>query len=242
MIILRYLYVFMIFFSPAVLQAEEPIDVLSKMRSTYENARSFSMGVTLKMYGSSTDATPSSSGSGTVMMSGNNYFSSMLGKTVLINNDFEMILDEKQKAIIVADAPSTHFKKQKANGIIDSSLYEGMQLKFLERSAAKIRIEMKSGDTESSYQYIRITINPVNYTLIEVEYLYAKNENTVSPYEKAIISYSNILLNVKMPDTAFSNDKYFLKKGNKVIASSLYGSYKVIDQRKLPSTSEKINH
>lgn len=242
MIILRYLYLLLILFSPAVMQAEEPIDVLTKMRSTYENARSFSMGVTLKMYGSANEATPVSSGSGTVMMSGNNYFSSLLGKTVLVNNDFEMILDEKQKAMIVADAPASHFKKQKANSIIDTSLYEGMHLTFIERSTAKIRIEMKPDDVESSYQYIRLTINPVNYTLIEVEYLYAKNENMVSPYEKATISYSDILLNVKMPDTAFSNDKYFLKKGNKVIASSLYGSYKVIDQRKLPLTTEKINH
>lgn len=218
-------------FLAGLLPAQEtPQQVIDKMRATYDNARSYSMQVSLGLYTKASDVSAFSTSNGTVKVAGDSYFSSILGKTVLVDDDYEMILDEKQKIMLVADAP-VHTRKEKSNTILDSSLYTGMQMKFLEHSASLDRIEISITNEESGYRYIRLKIDPETHTLTEVEYIYRNSSQEANPYEKVVIRYSAIQLNGTIPASTFSHTAYFTKNGNVLAASATYKTFQLIDQR-----------
>ena len=209
---------------------ETPLQVIGKMRKTYDDARSYSMHVTLRLFAKSQDASALVTAEGEVKVSGTNYYSSMLGKTTVVNDDYQLVTDEKQHVILVATAHHAN-KRDRANTLLDSSLYEGYQLKFLEQSPTLNRIEIIVNDPEAGYNSIQLHIDPSNYTLVKVEYYYKKGSPGMSTYEKTTISYSNIKLNDKIPDSAFDSDEFFTQKKGELVQTPAYATYRLIDQR-----------
>lgn len=209
---------------------ETPLQVIEKMRGTYDKASSYSMHVTLKLFAKTQDASALSVSEGEVNVSGKNYYSSMLGKTTVVNEDYQVFADDKQHIMLVSTAHHNR-NRDDANSILDSTMYQGYQLKFLEQGATLDRIEITLDDPESGYSSIRLHIDPRNYTLLQVEYYYKAGSPETSTYEKATITYTNVKLNEKIPDSVFSTDTYFTQKKGELVLAPAFGTYRLIDQR-----------
>lgn len=212
-------------------QSSTAQQTVQKMKTVYENANSYSMQIVLQMFTKDADAKPVISGNGKVMFSGVNYFSSMMGKTVLMNSDYRVVTDEKEKLMIVADALPKDKKKSGSTDLLDTSLYNAVTMTYLENTATSIRIEIKPNDAEDDYRAVRIRINPGDYSLTEVEYLYRVNPDAGIQYERALIRYTSVQINCKLSDSLFSHSTYFIKKGNVLSPVGSYRYFHLVDQR-----------
>lgn len=213
-------------FSGVLTAQETPLEVIAKMRATYDGVDAYSMHVSVQFFDANASTLMASEGD--VKVDGANYYSKLFGKTTIVNDEHALIVDEKQKLLIVATNRSTR-KKKGANEIIDSNLYEGCKMKFLQQNAVLDKIEIVISDPESGYSSIQLHVNPLNYTLVAVEYYYKPSATMI--YQKAVIKYSDVVLDAKIPEDTFSTASYFDQRKGELITTPAYHSYQLVDQR-----------
>jgi len=216
--------------------AQTASDVLKKMNEVYKNAQSFSMNLEMKTFPVNNEK--ESSYSGKVVRSDIMYYSSLMGRVMVVNKNYSLLVDEGQKVItyskIAAPAPKELYDND-FNKLADSSLTKRSQISFAGNASDKYVIEIKPLNN-TYYDKIEATINKTSFTLEKVVYYY-KPIKDVS-FSKISVNFNNVKLNDGTPASFFSESNYLsnLSKG-KVTGKGSWASYKIIN---VPKSKLKI--
>jgi outer membrane lipoprotein-sorting protein len=212
---------------PSFLSAQETAkDWLKKMNARYASATSLSLSFKADYFADKAQQITSSTMKGEVKYNGMNYYSDAMGEIVVANEKYTLLIDKTQKTITCLPGPGKKNEtKSMAGGQPDSAWMNATGIKLLTTSGPSRRIEI-AGDG-SLFEKTEITINATTCEMEQVVFYYKKQENGKSP--KLVVSYTQVLFNTMLNELDFSEKKYIRKKEGKLIASTAYSSYKIID-------------
>lgn len=217
------------------LRAGEKEDIL-KMNEAFNRLASFSMNVEVKIFSNGTDVKPAQSFKGEARKSGNCFYSSMLGKTSLVNAEHALLIDVQQKLIVYDEVREENQKDKAAlfkSGLmmVDTALTKLYKLKYLVNNENIRRIEI-SRPKDKIYRKIELELDAKTSLIRSITYYYIKSEENGSPYDRISISYTGLQADAKIAPETFSEKKYVSVKNTKVTATAAYKTYKIVDQRK----------
>lgn len=201
------------------------IQDLKKMSKLYSEAKTVSMEVTVNLeYNDDNEPT---SNKGKVKKKGNYFYSEMMGRTVLNNKKMSLLLDQKNKYILLNNPISGDVDAETPVEIPDS-LYDSKNKFTREVKNGKIHIEVFPKNN-FLYKKIEIVMNSKNHSLLEYNYTYSSNSD--HNIKKVSIKYSSVKINEEIPDSDFSENAFISKKGSRTQPTGIYQSYQLIDKR-----------
>lgn len=200
------------------------------------DALSYSASIDVNMYSNAGDVKPLQTYKGAVKKNKDNYYSSMLGKTIVINSNYGLMVDEKQKVIVIDAIKEKNKAQQEALKresllMIDTALTKNYRLKYLVNDTKTKIIELLFPEG-SPYKKMEIEIDLTTYFIKKAVYYIEKDKNQDYSFEKISVAYSHVVLNAAPAADVFSEKKYVQIKGKDIKAASAYLAYKIIDQRK----------
>lgn len=196
---------------------------LVKMQNTYRNAKSFSINVQLLLFENASDVKPLNSFSGSVKMDGSNYFNEIMGQTFIKNSNYIVSVDHNAKRIIYKEVSKYSTSANMLSLSIDSLLMRYKSAKFIKTADACLTYELIPNSFGAIYNKILITVDTTNYTLKSIVYFYTIK----STYQKAIINYSNIQLNIPISSSEFSEKSYININGSNASPGKACKGYKI---------------
>ena len=210
----KLLILFSLFTASLLFAQDEGRDLIKRMNKAYSTASSLSMLFQVDYYALAGQTSPSMKTNGEVKYSGRNYYSNAMGKHLLVNKKYSLIIDEVQHTITCMPGSEENKKNQatnnktKATGLPDSSWLTAAKIKLLAQLGNSRQVEIITNDPV--YEKTVLKINTLTYALEEVAYYYKKLENGSSPM--LIVSYSSIKFGIALTEADFSEKKYILKK------------------------------
>src|ERR1044072_6007466 len=93
------------------MRAQSPMQMVINMNNAYAKATSYSMNIEMDLFMGTNDVTPIHSYTGEACNSGNQYYSSLMGKTTVCNKECTVFIDDGQKTIIYSKNPDDKKKK-----------------------------------------------------------------------------------------------------------------------------------
>lgn len=190
------------------------------------------MDLTIEIFEKSTNKEPIMKYSGKMAKSNANYYSELMGKVTLINSNVNLVIDNNQKLILFKRVNKDNNTINKnSNSVpysIDSTLLANSSGKYLVNNE-KVKI-IQVVNKNSAYSKIEISIDPITYTMKQIIFYFKKYAGNETATEKVVINYKNIKMDVDIPNSSFSEQKFihFSKKG--VFVTNEYKGYKLIDQ------------
>lgn len=234
-VILNTLLLFVIFSTDLSAQGDWKKDI-AEMNKTYMSASSYRMNIEVMSFAKKNDVKPFVIYKGEVAYSGTSFYSQMAGRVTIQNKKCFLVVDKKQKVILYRKNKKEQKIKNDVFSIanLDSALIymeKSVTVKYLLNTAAEKRIiiEYKGGEIEK----IEMVIDPKNNTLAELIYYYRNSENA----QMVKIRYSDLNINGTISGSYFSEAAYVTVKNNKVIATSKYQNFEVMDQSELVPTN-----
>lgn len=223
---------FLILFSIAGISQDWVTD-FKKMNQKYTDANSFSMSISVKIFEKLTSIEPMMSYSGKMAVSGNNYYSEMIGKITIVNENYSLLVDNSQKLIMYKNTlknKKTEVKADKIPMSIDTAMYKNATAKYLINTATEKKIQLLFNSGQ--YSKIEVSINAVNNSLTQIIYFStSKSANEVSA-EKIVVDYTEVKMNNEISPSLFSEKKIFKKNGDKLELVDAYKNYRLIDENK----------
>ena len=220
--------------------AQTPVQLLLKMNETYGKAQSYSMNVEMKFFYGNNDVTPVNTSKGEVRKSGDLYYSSIMGKTTIVNKNCTVFIDDGQKLIVYSKS-GDHPSKPPVDDIPDTSSFgSAVKYSYGKGTVTGERVIITPSD-KTVYSRIEVVINRKNFTLEEVAYYYppAEDEQGAS-VQKVQVTYSSVALNNSIPDDFFSEKKFVVRSKGKLAGVGKYAAYQVVEQdNKLPDNFKK---
>jgi hypothetical protein len=207
---------------------------MKKLNNTYVSSQSFEMNVNVNMFEHGGDAKPMMSYSGKVAKTKNCYYSSMSGRTTVVNPTCSVLIDERQKMILYTTRPPKEKDKVKADVYqsmnLDSAVMSKAEVHYLTGGTDEICLEVKGKGLSS--QRMDIYIDSRNYTLKRIVLFYSDEEAKKSKMSKVVIEYSQTKLNNPIAASLFSENKYIVKKGSEIKPSDAFKKYQLVDESK----------
>lgn len=197
---------------------------LLKMRKFYEQANSLSMNIEVKAYGN--DGKEIYSDKGKVQKSGKLYYSDMTSRTMISNQKGVIVVDNNKKIILYtsSSSPGTDIP-------VDTVIPKDVKLRYVSKDGKQKRIEMID-PASPLYEKTEVIINARDNSLEGVVYYYKpKNESEEIAFKKVEIKYTGIEVNSSIPPSVFSEKEFVSEVKGKLVPSSKYSGYKLIDQR-----------
>ncbi len=218
-----------------IVWSQTPVQMIVSMNNAYGAASNYSMTLNMKFYMGNNDVTPVQSYTGEVAKNNDNYYSSIMGKTTIVNKHCTVFIDDGEKLIVYSK--NDHVKKNNTPADLpDTSLF-GKSAKYsfgkgTDRSSRIIIIP--SG--QSFYKRIEVLINKTTFVLEEVIYEYKAEEDPAGSIQKIVIKYSSVNLDAVISSDKFSEARFITHQKGKYSGVGKYSAYKVIEQdNKLPS-------
>lgn len=224
-----------------VLHAQTPMQMVINMNNTYVKATSFTMNIEMAMFMGTNDVTPVQSYKGEACMSGNLYYSTLMGKTTVCNKECTVFIDDGQKTIVYSKNPDSKNKSEEAQEIIPDTANFGRQAKysFGKGTATASRVIIVPVD-QSLYKKIEIVINNTTFVMEELLYHYSDNEDFSSSLTSTRIRYTSVVLNATVPSSKFSEKTFVTRKNGNLTGAGKYAAYEVIEQtNELPAELNK---
>lgn len=211
------------------LNAQQEMNDLRKMSEAYLKARTFSMNMEFKAYQKAVDQKELFVHKGIAKKIPGCYYTSLMGKTMLVNKDIALVIDDERKFILC----KSPFKEHKNGQVpVDTAAYTG-KLRYLWKNDKQRKIEITEIPS-SEYEKIELTVNAKSFVLEEVVYYYKrKSMEKELAFEKVHIKYTNISLDGSIPYSSFSEQSYVTYGKTGITPAPKYSGYKIIDQRKL---------
>jgi outer membrane lipoprotein-sorting protein len=214
------------------LNAETPVEMVIHMNKVYAGAKSFSMNIEMKMFIGNNDVTPASTYTGEAYKSGSSYYSFLMGKTTVCNNQCTVFIDDAEKIIVYGEHTQKQKKEQGPLEIPDTSVFGKLaSYKFGKGSETSSRIVIVPSD-RTLYKRIELLINKKTYALEEVSYSYAAEEDPASAVQKITIRYFNILFNPSISPDKFSESRFISRKKGQLSGIGKYAAYHIVEQDK----------
>ena len=199
------------------------------MNDKYATATSIQLEYEASYYTTHKLGVASSTITGKVMYSGENYYSSSMGQEIVISKKSMLIVDKMEKSITVL--PGRDSKTAQGNGTTsaspDSAWLAATDISLLNSTGATRIVVIK--EKNSIYEKTEITINATTYALEKVVYYYNTMETGGKP--AFVVTYKNVRFDEKISDTQFSEKKYIQRKGGTISPAASWSNYKIIDLR-----------
>ena len=219
-------FLLLIFFS---VSAQTPVEMIISMNKAYTNANSFSMAVDMKFFMGTNDVTPVSSYSGEACKSGDSYYSSIMGKTTIVNKNCTVYIDDGEKLIVYSKNDNVK-KPNDPVGIPDTSVFGSMaSYSFGEGTDQSTRIIVIPKD-QSYYKKIELLINKKSFALEEIIYDYKVEEDAASSVQKIKVKYTAVNFNQAIAENKFSESRFVVRQKGKYIGAGKYAAYKIVEQ------------
>jgi hypothetical protein len=209
--------------------AQTPVEMIINMNKTYAEAKSFSMSVEMKFFMGNNDVTPVNSYTGEACKSGDSYFSSIMGKTTIVNKNYTVYVDDGEKLIVYSKNGKTK-KENDPIEIPDTSVFGSTATySFGKGTDASSRIIVIPKD-QSYYKKIELMINKKSFALEEVTYDYKVEEDPAGSVQKVTVKYADVNFNQPVPENKFSESHFIIHQKGKYIGTGKYADYKVVEQ------------
>lgn len=217
----------------SLLLAQTPLEMVIKMNDAYGKATSYSMTVELAMFMGTNDVTPVQTYTGEACKSGALFYSSLMGKTTVCNDECTVFIDDGQKTIIYSKNPDKKKSSDEAEDAMvpDTSEFGKMaKYSFGTGTATGSRVIIVPSD-QTLYKKIEVVINKTNFTMEEMVYHYSDNEDFSSSLSSVRIRYSNVKLNTAVPVSKFSEKVFVTRSKGKLVGVGKYAAYEVVEQK-----------
>lgn len=198
-------------------------DLKKDLIKVYEKFSDSSFEMEIKMKISHWDGSAPAVSKGKVKRKEDNYYSSFDGQVTLKNEEYTVLITERDKNMIyivnqrTEGAPSG---KEPLTMMKDTSLFKNVKLITADASGKIYEINQP----QFGIKKMRLKIS-AHGILKEVKYYYERTEE--SPVKEVFITYSNVVFNPVFKTTAFSEKKYFkIVNGNAVLATA-YNNYTI---------------
>jgi outer membrane lipoprotein-sorting protein len=225
--------------------AQEPSckEVLNKLSHAYADAQTYSMKVEMEIYEKNSQKAPLQSFKGSVCKSSGQYYSEMMGRTMLSNQRCVLVVDDIQKRIMY----SSKDKKERTPYVMSSSIESQVDSMIKHCKAVKLipnsstsnnsyRIEVTPSDNDPYYSSMTILVNRKTFALEQMECIYKESEEM--PYNKVVIRYENISINAPVQDSFFQESKFILRSKGKITATAGYSSYEIINKDEIKTSKQ----
>jgi hypothetical protein len=210
--------------------AQSPVQMIVNMNSMYGAAVNYSMSVNMKFFMGNNDVTPIQSFSGEVFKSSDNYYSSIMGKTTIVNKNCTVFIDDGEKLIVYSKNDHVKKKSKDPMELPDTSLFgKAAKYSFGKGTDACARILIVPGD-QSFYKKIEVLINKKTFALEEVVYDYKVEDDPAGSIQKITIQYASVNLNAVIPNDRFSEARFISRQKGKLSGVGKYSAYKVVEQ------------
>lgn len=213
-------------------QQTELRSLLLNVSKTYKAAASISMNVQVDYYSTEKAAKPDLVYKGDVKISGSSYYSNFMGRQLVVNKDWMVLVDKNEKTIscmkpIDRKAAGISGPEMKPEALIDSTLKNNSGMKLLANDAAGNKVvEVKGADP--LYKRVVLHIDPATYALKQIDYTYNELEaGTAMP--RVTVYYSNVQFNKTIPADTFSEKKYVRRQGKTFQPVAAYAGYQILD-------------
>lgn len=210
---------------------------LNKVFGKMYSLESFSFSLEVKLYKKNSDLKPELDYKGEARKKGKNFFSSIMGKSVMYNEITKELLhinDDSKTIVYSKNLNKDTLKKmsltQKQVFQLDSAMFANCSARYLSNADNLISIEFTT-TKNSKYKNIIIEIDPKTFLLKKVTY-YPNAKNGSLEYSKVEISYSNFSINENIEVSYFDTEKYVSVNGNDVKLKPAYKNYKLVNQLK----------
>lgn len=214
--------------TPLMMVGQTAKEVVKEMNKTYASLSGFQMEV--KMVVKDANGAVVSSYRGESAKNGASFYSEIMGKKMLVNNNYMVSVDESQKLIVVGEKPKEQATQQNDPSAMIDQLFEQSKqvMSFYKKADDRyyIRVEMKD---DPLYEHVDLVVRKKDHALLHFAYQ-VKSDSEVS-YERIEIDYSNVQLNPGAGKSKFSEKQFVTVSAKKVTPVSKYKDYQIIDQR-----------
>lgn len=211
------------------ISAQTPTQDLEKINTTYTSANSWSMGVSVQLVQSS-ESKVVESYAGESKRDGSNYYSSFMGRTVVLNGHCSIIIDDNQSAIYYNEAENN----QSVENAFDSEqllasleTFESVEYEVQEEDYCELILLMPE---EQPYEYMVLGYNPKTGIISKI-IIQLSDSGFEMPYDRVEINYKNVKLNQRIDALVFSEKSYIKRRGNTVVPQDKYKDYQVIQNQ-----------
>jgi|GEM_PF-3147800 len=216
--------------------------LLINVSKVYHSAKSVSMKLQVDYFSEEKMTKPEISYKGEVMISGSNYYSSFMGRKLVVNKNWMVLIDQNEKAISCMkpiDPKAAGIDLSSASSpaaLADSLLKKNKGIKLLANDAEGNKVlEVKNPDPV--YKRIEMHINPSTYAITRIDFFYNTLEEGAA-IPKVIAYYKDVRFNLSIPEETFSEKKYIVKQGGGWKVSAAYSGYELFDY----TTPKTIGH
>jgi outer membrane lipoprotein-sorting protein len=213
-----------------LIKAQTAMQVVLKMNEVYSGATGYSMNVGIKFYMGTNDVTPVNSFSGEACKSGDSYYSSIMGKTTIVNSGCTVFIDDGEKLIVYSKGKTAKNDNMSSAGIPDSSLFGKMAVYNFGKGTSDVYRIVITPTDKTVYKQIELLINKGNFTLMGIDYYYAVDEDPAGSIQKLSVTYSEIKINPEISSAKFSESVYVSRKKGNLTGVGKYAAYQVIEQ------------
>jgi len=205
-------------------------EALKEMNKRYGMLSSYQMNVQVAVKTSTGSVI--SSYKGKSAKQGEQFYTEIMGKKMLVNAKYMIAVDEAQKIIVFGVKP----KDQKADpnsdpmAMVDELFANSKEeIKFYKNTDTYfyVRVVMKD---HPLYKHADLKIRKSDYALLNFDY--QVKAGTELSYQRIEVRYTDVKLNKALGKNFFSEKQFVNVSGQKVSPVSKYSGYEVIDQRK----------
>jgi outer membrane lipoprotein-sorting protein len=206
-------------------QSDPKTDLLNLFRK-YKEASSLDLKFEMKLVLSQNKHNKSYSG--VVKASDNLYYSSIMGKTTINNDDVRIIIDDNMHLVMCTDGINDRAYKDLVSGlVISEDILNGMKISYKSNSDNATVIELKEPYSGNTMLY---TINAKSGLLSKYECTYSAN--AADGISRMEITYTKMEVNSKLDKSFFSTHDVVKRSGKRLSLLGKYASYQLIDQIK----------
>lgn len=231
--------VLVLFVTPSFTNAQQVNlrSLLLNVSKTYKTATSISMNVQMDYYSEEKSARPDIVYKGEVKIAGANYYSNFMGRQLMVNKDWMVLVDKNEKTISCMkpidkqaagiSGVESDADRMKPEALVDSTLKNNTGMKLLPDDAGGNKVvEVKGSDP--LYKRVILHIDPVTYALKQIDYTYNILE-TDATMPRVTVYYQNVQFNKTIAADTFSEKKYIRRQGKTFQPLGAWSGYKILD-------------
>jgi hypothetical protein len=214
---------------------KEMSEVLSRISEWYKNTSSYSLTVTHTSYENYTTTIPFEKRTGYFKKDKNNYHSNMLGFNTIQNENYKIVVDTSNNAILVSNPDKSIGNAYTLNDYerilnLCSEIKKSVGL----NNETHFRLELKQGHNISYYEYI---VDAEGF-LKQMVWYYDKevwknvdDKNSEKGKPRLSVAFSGYTKNSTHAKNEFDASKFIIKKENKIVLTEKYKGFRLYDQR-----------
>lgn len=200
-------------------------EIIKKMNGRYATCHSYQMKIdTRLLLGSHTVQQYT----GTVAKSGEQYVSDFMGRTVLLNDQYFLMVDEERRNMVFNQRQKEQRQPpQEMLAQLDDLLkHAGDQVAYLQKESDNYQVRITLDDRH--YTHADLSIRKSDYALLQ--FSYGLQKKTGQLYDRVVITYTDVRLDQPIPSSVFSAEAFVAIVAGKAIPTDKYQHYQFTDQ------------